>query len=90
MQEDNRKNETKLSEEKERVKNRIRNSSKRKLSKELDEIKKRMLEDNKDLEATEKCRLIVKTKLTKVQDELLSIFDSYRVSPVCFIFLCQM
>ena len=61
----------------------MKDLSKRKLSKELEEIKLKRLEENENLKVTEECRNIVKMKLKDVQQELLSMFDSYKV---CLLF----
>lgn len=53
-------------------------SSKRRLTVELSEIKKKRLEEDKQLKSTLECRKIVRDKLKGVQQEILSIFGSFK------------
>lgn len=65
--------------DKEEIKNRIKELSRRKLSRELKEIKQRRLEGDTDLKNIIEYRQIVKRKLREVQQELVAIFESYKV-----------
>ena len=78
------------SSERESVKSRLRGITKRKLSKEIDEIKLRKLEEYQEFQATSECHSFVKTKLKEVQEELKSLFDRYRVSICLRTFLSIM
>ena len=80
LKENNVKYEDEPSSEREGVKSRLRGISKRKLSKEIDEIKLRKLEDYQEFQASSECHSFVKAKLNEVQEELKSLFDRYRVS----------